>query len=273
MSAATPCEHLFTQRGAAALETVRVAGGVACVFCAPRPGAAPHNEDGAAVLALNDRAAVLAVADGFGGQPAGERASELALETLIAEVRAIVDAGGEVRAGVLNGFEQANRRIAELGVGAATTLAVVVIEDDRARAMHAGDSGVLIVGQRGRVKFQAIAHSPVGYAVEAGVIEEDEALLHEERHVVSNMLGSDEMRIDVGPHVALRVYDTVLIASDGLFDNLPTREIIERIRRGPLERGVEMLADECRQRMSGAAPETASKPDDLTVVAFRRDRR
>ena len=265
-------DRLFLQCGAAASDVTPVARGMACVFCAPRSGNEPHNEDGAAIVALNDHVGVLAVADGFGGQPSGERACELALRTLATELRRSADASDDLRLGVLNGFEHANQEIAALGVGAATTLAVVELSDGCARGYHVGDSGILIVGQRGRIKFQAIAHSPVGYAVEAGVIEEDEAMHHEDRHVVSNMLGSAEMRIDVGPRVRLHPYDTVLIASDGLFDNLGTAEIVDRIRRGPLPQAVTALASVCQARMQTSNPEVPSKPDDLTIVAFRLGR-
>ena len=51
--------------------------------------------------------------------------------------------------------EAANRAVAELGVGAATTLAVVEIQGRSVRTYHVGDSMILAVGQRGKVRFQA----------------------------------------------------------------------------------------------------------------------
>jgi serine/threonine protein phosphatase PrpC len=155
-----------------------------------------------------------------------------------------------LRTAILNGIEQANRAVSELGVGAATTLAIVEISGGVARSYHVGDSMILAVGQRGRVKLQTVSHSPVGYAVEAGMLDEAEALHHEDRHLVSNFIGSAEMRIEIGPPLNLAERDTLLLASDGLFDNLYNDEIIERTRKGPLEQVVRSLAGECRQRMT-----------------------
>ncbi len=157
--------------------------------------------------------------------------------------------GGELRAAILDGFDRANAAVSGLGIGAATTLVVVEIDDGHVRPYHVGDSGVMIVGQRGFVRLQTVPHSPVGYAVEAGFLEATEALHHEELHLVSNMVGSPEMRIEIGPAVPLRPLDTVLLASDGLFDNLHTFEIIELVRKGALTRVMAELAAESRERM------------------------
>ena len=109
----------------------------------------------------------------------------------------------------------------------------------------------------------------MGYAVEAGWLPEDEALHHEDLHIVSNMVGSPEMRIEIGPTLSLRPRDTVLIASDGLFDNLPSQEVAELVRKGPLPEVAARLAAWCDQRMRAPEPGQPSKPDDLTFVLYR----
>ncbi len=58
------------------------------------------------------------------------------------------------------------------------------------RPYHVGDSTNLLTGQRGKLEFAMISHSPTGYAMEAGVLGEEEALVHEDRHDVSNLLGA-----------------------------------------------------------------------------------
>jgi serine/threonine protein phosphatase PrpC len=128
------------------------------------------------------------------------------------------------------------------------------------------------VGQRGRIKFQTIAHSPTGFAVEAGFLGESEALFHAERHVVSNFIGNNEMRIEVGAPVALAKCDTLLIASDGLTDNVRIDEIVEKIRKGPIGDALDQLAQVARARMLGVDSRQPSKPDDLTVLLMRRHR-
>ena len=119
------------------------------------------NEDAAMAFDLGGGRAVLAVADGVGGQRGGADASALALETL-RESLAMADTEAPLRGAILNAFEKANRAVLELAVGAATTLAVVEIDHAKLRAYHVGDSEIWVVGQRGRLKVQTISHSPVG---------------------------------------------------------------------------------------------------------------
>lgn len=246
-----------------------IASGVAAVYTARCPEKQTPNEDAAVLISCGPNSGVLAVADGFGGQPAGEQAARLALQSLASAIERALADGGTLRAGILDGFERANEAVKDLGVGAATTLVAMEIDAGRARSYHVGDSMALITGQRGKLKFQTVSHSPVGYAVEAGWLPEDEALHHEELHIVSNMVGSAEMRIEIGPSLRLCPRDTVLLASDGLFDNLPTQEVVHLIRKGPMADVVTLLAAECDRRMRSPEASQPSKPDDLTFVLFR----
>jgi len=247
----------------------RLASGEVRVWTTRCPGKEKANEDAVALLPIGEARYVLAVADGFGGQPMGDQAARLALDALKEAVNHSTTAQFDVRHGILNGFDEANARVLELGVGAATTLAAVEIDGDRIRPYHVGDSEVLVVGQRGKVKLQTISHSPVGYAVESGLLEHDEAMHHEERHIVSNMIGLPEMRIDVGPSLRLQRRDTLLLATDGVFDNLHLPEIIELARTGPLETAINKLVQACHKRMQEPKEGMPSKPDDLTVVLYR----
>ena len=87
-----------------------------------------------------------------------------------------------LRTAILNGIEKANAAVCDLGSGSATTLTVVTIEGRMARTYQVGDSEAVIVGQRGKVKAQTMAHSPTGFAVEAGFLNQRAALLHKDRH-------------------------------------------------------------------------------------------
>jgi len=246
-------------------------GGEVVVFSGPAPGKPAANEDAAAIFVTGEGWGTLVVADGMGGMPAGEQASSLAVAELEQALATARLNGSGLRESILNGFEHANRRVQALGVGAGTTMAVVELNGQAARPYHVGDSGILIVGQRGKIKLQTIAHSPVGYAVEAGVMDEQEALNHDQRHIVSNMIGSSDMHIAIGPMVALAPKDTLLIASDGLFDNLSLAEIVDLVRKGPLLEGARRLVAACRARMNEPAAGQPSKPDDLTFILYRRD--
>ena len=244
------------------------AGEVALFSCCS-PGRTGPNEDSAVMLPFEDATGVLAVADGMGGERGGARASGLAIESLEAAIDEARREGWMLRTAILNGFERANEAITALGLGAGTTLAAVEIGGDTIRPYHVGDSTILQIGQRGKLKLQTVAHSPVGFAVEAGVLDEGEAMHHEHRHLVSNVLGAPDMRIEVGSSRRLAPRDTVIIASDGLSDNLRTEEIIALLRTGSLAVASGRLAEMARARMHAPAEGEPSKPDDLTFVAFR----
>ena len=139
-----------------------------------------------------------------------------------------------------------------------------------ARTYQIGDSEAMIVGQRGVIKTQTMAHSPTGFAVEAGFLDQKAALHHEERHLVSNFLGTADMRIDVGAEVRLRPRDTILLASDGLTDNIHLHEITEIMRKGPLQDAVRNITGLATRRMTVESKHQPSKPDDLSLILFRK---
>ncbi len=245
-----------------------LADGVACVFTESRPGRETPNEDAAALIPGDANSAVIAVADGLGGLPAGSQASALALQQLADAVAG--QSGDAQREAVLTGIEAANAAVLGTGQGSGTTIAVVSINNDTVRAYHAGDSMVLVCGQRGRLKYQSVPHSPVGYAEASGMLDEDAAMFHEQRHIVSNMVGMADMRLEIGPVVSLALRDTVVVGSDGLFDNLYLGEIIELVRKGPLDKAGNRLLEACRARMEVDDDVRPHKPDDLSFILFRR---
>ena len=252
-------------------EVLPFASGTAAVYSARSPEKSTCNEDAAAIIACDDRRGVLAIADGLGGHVHGERASQLALEFLRESVADMEDEQ-DLRYAVLNAIELANQELLKTGTGSATTLAVVEVDGPRVRPYHVGDSAILLFGQRGRMKMQTIAHSPVGYAVEAGLLDAQQAIHHENRHIISNIVGSPAMRIEIGPPSSLATFDTLLLASDGLLDNLHVEEIVAIGRKGPLARVAERLVREAQSRMRTPNGEDPSKPDDLSFILYRRGR-
>ena len=261
--------RFFFAQDMADVEHLALPGGEIAIFSRRNPTSEGTNEDSAAIIPLGDGLSVLAVADGMGGQPAGDQASSLALKLLAGTAGRAIEAGAGPRDAILDGFEEANRRVTEITGGARTTLAAVEIDGDRIRSYHAGDSAVLLVGQRGKLKHLTVSHSPVGYAVEAGLLDEEEAMVHDERHIVSNVIGDRDMKIEVGPSIELADKDTLLLASDGLFDNLRQEEITDAIRKGPLLEAARTLASSCASRMVECEGGHPCKPDDLTFVLYR----
>lgn len=265
--------HPFVDVDLEASECFAFAKGEAAVFSARKPDRDGANQDAAALIAVDDNAGVAVVADGAGGHAAGAEAAGLAVKAMTKAIEARESGETSLRTAILNGFEQANEAILKLGVGAATTLAVVEIQGNQMRTYHAGDSMILVTGQRGKVKVLSVPHSPVGYAVEAGLLHPDDALHHEDLHLVSNLLGRSDMRIEIGSALTLAQRDTVVLASDGLSDNLRLEEIVERVRKGSLKKAADRLASLGKTRMATDDNGTPSKPDDITFIALRLSRK
>ena len=230
-----------------------------------------ENEDSAAIIQLGDDALVLAVADGVGGSVAGREASNAAVRALSRVLTKLPDEAPQLRPAILDAVEEANKSVLALARGAATTLVVAQLDATRLRSYHVGDSELLAVGQRGRIKQRVVPHSPTGFAVEAGLLDEDEAVQHDQRHVLFNVIGSSDMRVEVGPALQLAARDTVLLASDGLFDNLFIDEIVATICSGPLAAAADRLVERVQARMRGVgdrwATVQARRSDDRAVSA------
>lgn len=247
-----------------------VGGGSIVAFTCRAPDKESDNEDSVAAIPYGPDAVVLVVADGAGGLPAGRRASQTAVRSLETSLNVAMSETMLLRTAILNGIDAANAAVLELGNGSATTLTVVTIEGQIARSYQIGDSEAIVIGQRGRIRAQTMAHSPTGFAVEAGMLDQRAALHHEERHLVSNFIGTADMRIDMGAGIRLNPRDTVLLASDGLTDNVHVHEITELVRKGPMTDAVNAMIALARRRMTVETMHQPSKPDDLSVILFRK---
>lgn len=232
------------------------------------PDKTTGNEDAIAITPVSAHTGVLIVADGVGGHATGSDAARLAIDELLKTI-AKVGPKYALRDAILDGIERANEAVLALKSGAATTLAVVEIDGHSARAYHVGDTLILITGQRGRIKFENIPHSPIGYAVEAGLLDKDDAIHHTQRNVVSNVVGSTDMRIDIGSSITLAARDTLLVSSDAVSDNLYSNEIIDRIRIGSMQSMTNALLDDCRTRMLRRETGQPGHADDTSFILYR----
>ncbi len=247
-----------------------LAEGAAAFYSAPSPDRNGRSQDAVLIMPLGPDRGVIAVADGMGGLPGGREAASIAIDALVEGLCAETPEPIPVRIRIMDSIERANERILAAGIGSATTLAVAEIGPGSVRAYHVGDSEILAFGQRGRVKIQSVPHSPVGFAYHAGMLDETQAISHEDRHLVSNMLGTRDMRIEVGSSIPMAPHDTVIVCSDGLVDNLQFEEICRGLRQGRLDRSVRSLAATAVDRMTRPVAGRPSKPDDLSLVAYRR---
>ncbi len=244
-------------------------GGKLCIFSTPSPERTDANEDSAAFIPYDEKSGVLVVADGMGGHASGKEASRYAVEALDSCMKEGVATGIPIRAAILNGIEAANTAVQAIGNGAGTTLAVCEISDGCVRSYHVGDSIVLVAGQRGKLKLYTTSHSPIGYAEAAGLIDENAAMHHPERHLVLNALGTDDMRVEIGSPLQLAQNDTVLLGSDGLTDNISLQEILAILQAERADDILNALVSKSRARMMGSE-EGPSKADDLTVMIYHQ---
>lgn len=170
-----------------------------------------HNEDSVLV-----EAPLYAVADGMGGHEAGEIASNIAIEQLLAYAPSVPDAPALMRA-----VKQANAAIIQASrenigrVGMGTTMTAALIDNGHAVIAQVGDSRAYLL-RSGRLLQVTQDHSVVATMVRSGSISESEARIHPQRNVITRALGSDPLVIiDTYEYETLRG-DRWLLCSDGL---------------------------------------------------------
>jgi serine/threonine protein phosphatase PrpC len=172
---------------------------------------------------------LFAVADGMGGHRGGEVASRLALDTIESLFRrgqgALAEQVQEANRAV---FERSSLDRAVAGMG--TTLTAALVEDDRARLAHVGDSRAYLY-RDGELRMLTEDHTLVNRMVQQGEITEAEAERHPQRSVVTRALGV-EMSVPVDEVIVdLERGDRLLICSDGLTGMVDDESIAELLSR------------------------------------------
>ena len=171
-------------------------------------------------------APLYAVADGMGGHKGGEVASGLAIDTLHRRFL-------ERREPLAENVNEANRVVFERSMsdrsvaGMGTTLTAALIDDDRARVAHVGDSRAYLL-RDGDLSLLTEDHTLVHRMVMSGEITPEEAEVHPHRSILTRVVGM-EGRIEVDEvELALQPGDRVLLCTDGLTGMLD-EETIGRI--------------------------------------------
>ena len=181
------------------------------------------------VLSLGNMGCLLLVADGMGGQNAGEVASAIAVQTVEAlfSLEALssicLDDDNQVRQYLLNGIEKADARIkahahdhAETS-GMGSTLVMAWILKGVAHVAWIGDSRAYAVMPSKGIARLTKDHSFVQGLVDKGQITEEEAMTHPNSNIITRSLGdmSQRARGDVVSY-SLHNGEVMLLCSDGL---------------------------------------------------------
>jgi PPM family protein phosphatase len=209
---------------------------------------------------------LLAVADGVGGMPAGELASDIVIRVLTplgeaADTGEATDDGEPLRA-LRNAIEEANRQIraaseadpATEGMG--TTVTALLLVGEQFALLHVGDSRAYLV-RDGELRQITKDDTFVQSLVDQGLITKDEARNHPQRSLIT--------RAVQGQHVApttrmlpIQAGDRYLLCSDGLSDVVADEAIGQTLQSyADRQQCVEQLVKLALQ---------AGAPDNVTAV-------
>ena len=206
----------------------------------------PNNEDR---LYVDPLGRFFLVADGMGGQSAGERASALAVELIPQVLEKELDFEKAdlslITAALQHAVSRANTEIisqSTLDPGChnmGTTLALLVRGGHKFYAVGLGDSPIYHL-RGGHLQKLTKDHSLTQALVDAGTISASEAATHRYRNVLYRYLGTKEGYLGIKEgdpseeirSVELQPGDRFLVCSDGALDGLNeagVRELLTRI--------------------------------------------
>jgi protein phosphatase len=202
-----------------------------------------NNEDAVDVKDFGDLTICL-VADGMGGQAAGEKASQMATEVIPRELNGVVQAARnpeDVRRLVRTAVVRANDEIMSLGqldrdfrnMGTTIVLALWCpsIREDCLFIAGVGDSRAYLF-RGGKLEQLTVDHSLAQALVEAKTISAEEAREHRFRNVLWKYLGSRE--VGDGPDVKtlfVRPGDRILLCTDGLTGVVPDDRLLSALEQ------------------------------------------
>lgn len=197
-----------------------------------------HNED---AVAGDVESGLLVLADGMGGYQAGEIASEMAVLTIVAELKESLShcppgeldpASGMQRESILirDAVDRANANIFQVAQtqqqceGMGTTLVVALFTNNKVLVGHIGDSRMYRLRGNG---FSQLTedHSLLQEQISSGLITPEQAKFSHQKNLVTRALGVDPA-VDLELHeYDVQPGDLYLICSDGLSDLVDDEDI------------------------------------------------
>ncbi len=203
-------------------------------------GRRPYQEDTVLAQALSDSRTLVAVADGMGGHAAGDVASALAMEALVAALEAgknLEEAFTAAHAPV----HSKSRAPGQHGMG--WTMVAAVVEGDEFTVANVGDSRCYLLAADG-IKQLSEDHSFVAEAIKRGQSEE-EAQASKFRDALTRSIGIDEeVEIDSFGPFPVENNTALFLCSDGLYKVMKDARIRELFSQsgGPRSAAQSMVA-------------------------------
>jgi protein phosphatase len=227
-----------------------------------------NNEDSIEVKPFPDMT-ICIVADGMGGQAAGEIASKRAIEVVPRELRKNLSSSAsdeQVKQIIRKAVVQANDEIITMGSldrdlkNMGTTIVTAVWRKGRELYIsNLGDSRAYHI-RGGKIEQLTIDHSLAWALVENKTITPAEAKEHRFKNVLWKYLGSKE--IGEGPDVRvieLEKGDKFLLCSDGLTGPVPDEKLLQFIQEHP-------NVQECAEGLGQLALEMGSRDNVSCIV-------
>ena len=215
------------------------------------------NQDAYGVKQFGE-ATLLVVCDGMGGHAAGEVASALAVETIIAAFDPAAPPAEALRAA----FISANARVYAEGHGTmGTTGVAALLVADQLLVANVGDSRAYLV-RSGRITQISRDHSFVSDQIAAGLMTPEEARSSMVRNIITRALGHSagvEVDVFVEP---LQAGDTVVLSTDGMHGLVSDEEIAAIAGLQPPDQAAQELVDRANE-LGGI--------DNITVVIAQID--
>jgi serine/threonine protein phosphatase PrpC len=234
------------------------------VYQISRRGGREKNEDRMGYCYTRD-SGLFALADGMGGHPEGEVASQLSLQTMGVmfqrEAKPILkDPRRFLNEGILAGHHQLIRYATERALldTPRTTIIACVLQGSEAYWAHCGDSRLYLVrGGKLLARTRDHSYSELQETL-AGVVPIGERV---NRNVLFTCLGSPGKPVidTVGP-LTLQPGDKLLLCSDGLWGSIDDDTITEHLATSSITDAVPDLV-ELALRIAG------EKSDNVTVIA------
>ena len=196
-----------------------------------------HNEDfighvlPATPSQVQSQGWLFAIADGVGGQDAGEVASRMAIETVIDGFRRIPK--GVMHASLLPRliqdanvavFSASHKRQAH-GSRMATTMVACALRFDSAVISHVGDSRCYLFRNKAG-KTLTHDHTMAQEQFRLGILSQAEASVGENRHILTRSLGNEQYVAADTITVNVIPGDLILLCSDGLHSQVPDEVIL-----------------------------------------------